>query len=168
MLHGDLTPSNVLLTSSTKDGRRWQAKVGDWVGCIAAWTRVQGQGQAAAAVWSAGVAAGAALRYLPCAAPLCALLSSCLGCGFCLTSCTLPPTSLSHSSAHLASMQVNDFGLSAVMGGADAVRRSCRLGTGACCPSCLAPFRSPPHLLQQRPPCCLPIAQRCPAFTSPH
>lgn len=50
VLHGDLTPSNVLLTSSTKDGRRWQAKV-------------------------------------------------------------------------------NDFGLSAVMGGADAVRRSCRLGT---------------------------------------
>lgn len=28
VLHGDLTPSNVLLTSSTKDGRRWQAKVG--------------------------------------------------------------------------------------------------------------------------------------------
>jgi serine/threonine protein kinase len=50
VLHGDLTPSNVLLTSSTKDGRRWQAKV-------------------------------------------------------------------------------NDFGLAAVMGGADAVRRSCRLGT---------------------------------------
>ena len=29
VLHGDLTPSNVLLTSSTKDGRRWQAKVGE-------------------------------------------------------------------------------------------------------------------------------------------
>ncbi len=52
VLHGDLTPSNVLLTSSTKDGRRWQAKI-------------------------------------------------------------------------------NDFGLAAVMGGVDAVRRSCRLGTGA-------------------------------------